>query len=210
MPAVWRPTALSLLIAAAALLVLGAGDARAQGSATVTVGDFFFCESDAPPGACATTIDAGGSVVWDYAEGTVGHTVTHCGDSCDDPTEDPLFDSGGIDPGGTFSFTFQEPGTYLYLCEFHPVAMRASVVVREPATPTATQTPTAAPVPTPTAEPPATETPEPTVAPSPAPVGADDDDDGGGGVSAWWFVLAGVVVGGVLLAGGIAFRRLRG
>ena len=31
---------------------------------------------------------------------------------------------------GTFSFTFNNPGTYYYLCEVHPTAMKGVVQVQ--------------------------------------------------------------------------------
>jgi len=38
------------------------------------------------------------------------------------------FSSGAIPPGGTFSYTFTEPGSYEYFCQFHPW-MTGTVVV---------------------------------------------------------------------------------
>jgi plastocyanin len=39
-----------------------------------------------------------------------------------------LFDSGPIEPGGTFSFAFNEPGFSPYHCAIHP-EMRGEVFV---------------------------------------------------------------------------------
>ncbi len=182
----------------------------AQEVTTVTVGDFFFCDSSLPSEACVTTVKAGDTIVWDYPSGTAGHTVTHCGDSCDDPTETPLWDSGPVKPGESFSFTLESPGTYIYRCDFHPVAMRATVVVQAPQTPTASPTPTPAspPPPTPTVTP--QPTAAPTSAPSPAPAtpAASAPNGDGDGISPWWFLLAGA--GGlILLGGGFLVWRLR-
>jgi hypothetical protein len=41
---------------------------------------------------------------------------------------DGLFDSGILDPGGTFSWTFTDPGAIAYHCQLHP-SMRGTVVV---------------------------------------------------------------------------------
>lgn len=206
------------LFALTAAWGLSAAEVQSQEAASVTVGDFFFCERGTPPETCVTTVSTGDTVVWDYSQGTVGHTVTHCGGSCDEPTDDPLFDSGGISPGESFSVTFQEPGRYLYRCDFHPDAMRATIVVQAeetptstststPAsTPTATATPTPVPTDTPTAEPAApTATPSPTAI-TPSDIEASDDD----GVSAWWFVLAGVGGAAALATGAVIYARTRG
>lgn len=41
---------------------------------------------------------------------------------------DGVFDSGVIGIGEAFSFTFDEPGEYAYVCEFHP-SMTGTIVV---------------------------------------------------------------------------------
>ncbi|MBI4296249.1 MAG: cupredoxin domain-containing protein [Chloroflexi bacterium] len=51
---------------------------------------------------------AGATVTWTNV-GQRPHTVTSTG----------LFDSGMLNPGQSFSFTFQSPGTYPYHCIFH-------------------------------------------------------------------------------------------
>jgi len=119
-----------LILASLVLIAVSAvGLAQDQPTTGIPVGDFFFCERS-NEGVCETAISSGDTVVWDYAEGSAGHTVTFCGDSCDEPTDAPLFDSGKLLAGETFSFTFDEPGEHLYYCEFHPIAMRGSVLVQ--------------------------------------------------------------------------------
>ena len=195
----------------------GAPPAGAQETVTVAVGDFFFCDPSLPPGACQTVVSVGDSVVWDYSTGSEGHTVTHCGESCDAPTSTPLWDSGGLTSGQSFSHTFSEPGTYRYLCRFHPDAMRAVVLVEAVATPTEpvvspTPFPTVerSPTPAPT-EPAASPTSSPTgkASPSPTPPAAADEEDDGG-VAFWVLVLVGIG-GGVLVvgAGVVVVRRFR-
>jgi len=51
--------------------------------------------------------------------GNMPHTVT---------AADGSFDSGPLNPGDTFSFTFSAPGTYKYACSPHPW-MTAAVTV---------------------------------------------------------------------------------
>ena len=223
-----RPTRLLPALALLAVMVLaglpwgnaesGAWPVGAQGTVGVTVGDFFFCDPSLAPGACQTVVSVGDTVTWEYRTGSEGHTVTHCGDSCDAPTGTPLWDSGGLTPGQAFSHTFSEPGTYRYLCRFHPDAMRAVVLVEAAPTAAATQ-PAASPTPSPVGEtsptPTRTEatrsstaspTAEPSATPTPS-VGAEEDD---GGISSWVLVLVGVGGGIVLLGGGVlAVRRFR-
>ncbi len=64
------------------------------------------------------TIDAGDCVTWTNKD-SVTHTVT---------SDEGVFDSGNLSKGGTFEFTFVEPGTYNYHCEIHP-SMTGTVVV---------------------------------------------------------------------------------
>jgi hypothetical protein len=43
-------------------------------------------------------------------------------------SEDDAFDSGNLDEGQSFSFTFTEPGTYQYRCDYHS-DMTGTIVV---------------------------------------------------------------------------------
>ena len=54
-------------------------------------------------------------VIW-LNEDSAFHSVTS--GSYEEPTD--LFDSGHIDPYGTFSYKFDEPGMYPYFCTLHP------------------------------------------------------------------------------------------
>lgn len=81
------------------------------GAAAVTIRDFEF-EPD------TVTIRAGGTVTW-MNEGPSTHTVS---------ADDGSFESGDLARGATFSYTFEQPGTYSYHCKPHPF-MRARVVV---------------------------------------------------------------------------------
>ena len=58
----------------------------------------------------AITVPTGTTVAWTNDD-AVPHTVT---------STDGAFDSGKFDPGGSFSFTFNEPGSFPYICQLHP------------------------------------------------------------------------------------------
>jgi plastocyanin len=66
------------------------------------------------------TIAAGTTVTW-RNDGDRPHTVT---------ADDGSFDSGRLDPGETFSFTFTTAGTFAYQCGFHP-EMQGTIDVTE-------------------------------------------------------------------------------
>jgi plastocyanin len=85
------------------------------------------------------TVEPGTTVTW-VQSGNNPHTTT---------SYDGLWDSGMIEggSGGTFSFTFEEPGTFEYFCIPHEsLGMIGSVTVTDStASPTATATATASP-----------------------------------------------------------------
>jgi plastocyanin len=93
------------------------------------------------------TVEPGTTVTW-VQSGNNPHTTT---------SYDGLWDSGMIEggSGGTFSFTFEEPGTYDYFCIPHEkLGMIGSVTVTggtATASPTATATGTASATASPTA-----------------------------------------------------------
>jgi FtsP/CotA-like multicopper oxidase with cupredoxin domain len=68
-------------------------------------------------------VSSGTTVTW-VNDDPYGHTVT----SGAGRQADKKFDSGDIGPGGQFSYTFQQPGTYAYFCAYHP-EMNGTVVV---------------------------------------------------------------------------------
>jgi len=63
-------------------------------------------------------VTAGTTITWTNNDG-VAHTVT---------SNTGLFDSGTINPNGTYSHLFSTAGTFPYKCTIHP-SMTASVVV---------------------------------------------------------------------------------
>ena len=66
----------------------------------------------------ALNVPVGTTVVW-YNNDSVNHTVT---------ARDNLFDSGSLSHNATFSYTFNEGGTFDYSCNPHPY-MKGTVTV---------------------------------------------------------------------------------
>jgi plastocyanin len=123
-----------LLARLVALCLLGtlvfAPSVGAQGQeVTVRMEDNFFASAN-------ITVESGTTVTW-VQSGDNPHTTT---------SYDGLWDSGLL-PGGSgqsFSFTFDEPGTYDYFCIPHEdLGMVGTVTVTGRATATATASPTA-------------------------------------------------------------------
>lgn len=72
-------------------------------------------------------VEAGTTVTWTN-KSDMNHTVTS--GSRGDTDAGELFDSGSIAPGGSFTFTFEDAGSYAYFCDFHS-GMDAEVTVTE-------------------------------------------------------------------------------
>ncbi len=116
--------ALPAVLAAAALLAGCGGDddksttaaapaAAAAASDTIRIADFLY-EPD------PVTVEAGSEVTI-VNEDSAPHTVTEEGTS-------PSFDSDTIAGNERGSVTFSKPGTFKYLCVFHPT-MKGTVTV---------------------------------------------------------------------------------
>lgn len=71
------------------------------------------------------TVPVGTTVVW-MNNDTMAHTVT---------ADDQSFDSGNLNSGDSFKFTFTKAGTYAYHCKYHGapngVGMSGQIVVTE-------------------------------------------------------------------------------
>ena len=67
-------------------------------------------------GPSSVTINVGDTIRWTVDSGT--HTTTATG----------VWNSGATSPGGVFSFTFDQAGTYPYFCSIHP-NMQATITV---------------------------------------------------------------------------------
>jgi plastocyanin len=102
--------AMATMVAAAS--VSGIGAAQAQQANAVIIKNFDFAPM-------SITVKAGTSVTWKNLDGEP-HTVT---------SVDGLFRSGAIDQNESFTFKFDKPGTYQYLCSIHP-RMKAAVIVQ--------------------------------------------------------------------------------
>jgi len=103
-------TALAALATVVALLCL-AGGSTAATDANVSIVFFSYQPSQ-------LTVLAGQTVTWRNS-GLGPHTVT---------SDAGQFDSGALQVGATFTFTFSAPGTYPYSCRIHPT-MHGRVVV---------------------------------------------------------------------------------
>ena len=126
--------ALVRMIALAALAGCGSGSGPAGsgggggggGGGTgpnVAIQDFSFSPA-------ALTIKAGTTVTWTNS-GPSAHTATSDTGVWDSGTLGAPSGSGGYgggSPGGTYSLTFNTPGTYSYHCKIHPPSLYPSFV----------------------------------------------------------------------------------
>ena len=117
----FRRQCLRAMGAALALCLLAPiGSAFAQAAdATVDMSSFSFKPAE-------VHVSPGQTVLWTNMD-PVQHTVT---------ADDGSFDSGLLDPGGTFSQEFDAPGTYQYYCMPHGgpglQGMAATIIVDDP------------------------------------------------------------------------------
>jgi plastocyanin len=91
-----------------------AADLRAMTAAeanTIVLKNFHFAPT-------SLTVPAGTTVTWDNLDGEP-HTVV---------SVEGLFRSGGLDQNDVFTFTFDTPGTYKFLCSIHPQMMGTIIV----------------------------------------------------------------------------------
>jgi plastocyanin len=93
------------------VLFLTGTSAAAAADATVAIKNFSF--------AMDVTVTPGSTVTWKNMDGEP-HTVA---------SADGLFRSAALDQNDSFSFKFDKPGVYRYICSIHP-QMRATVTVK--------------------------------------------------------------------------------
>lgn len=126
-----RKPFLGFSIAALAALAIGAVSAHAGADSTsgagpspsatpvlVLIKDFAFVPA-------TVSIPVGGSVTFKNLD-QAAHTAT-------DPKGS--FDSGNLDTGKSFTYTFTKAGTFKYVCSYHP-SMKATIVVGSSTQPT--------------------------------------------------------------------------
>lgn len=90
-----------------------ASPASARGAVTIDIADYKFDPA-------AVTVKAGTKVTW-VNHDSASHTATN--------TAAGAFDTGTLKKGDEKTLTLDKPGTYAYVCEFHPF-MKATVIVR--------------------------------------------------------------------------------
>ena len=106
----------SLTIASVAALFLAMAvyhpsSAASADPATISVKDFMFAPT-------SLTVMAGSTVTWANLDAEP-HTVV---------SETGLFRSGALDTNDTFSFRFDKPGAYHFVCSIHPQMVGTIVV----------------------------------------------------------------------------------
>jgi plastocyanin len=112
------------------VVTAGSGDDGGQGSTTTTsiaadeevtiTADAFLLENaDDAYSPRDLTVPVGTTVRWVNGD-TMVHTVTSGTTDGTVGTADGRFDSGFLNPGDSFTFTFTEAGTYGYFCLPHP------------------------------------------------------------------------------------------
>ncbi len=89
-----------------------AAAAPSAGAAAVSITKFTFSPA-------TITVAPGQPITWTNAD-PVAHTTT---------SNDKAWDSGGLQPGATFTTTLTQPGTYEYHCTIHPF-IHGTVVVQ--------------------------------------------------------------------------------
>jgi plastocyanin len=89
----------------------GGGSGGQAGSGAVRIADFAFAPDE-------SDVKVGDSVKWTNGDGAT-HTVT---------ADAGAFDSGNLAGGKSFSFTFDQAGTFAYHCKIHQ-SMTGTVVV---------------------------------------------------------------------------------
>jgi plastocyanin len=98
--------------------VADAGIQVKSGFVTVGVGDNYFLPDE-------VHVTTGTIVEWQY-DGGGGET-----ESIHNVIAlNKAFNSGDLNPGTRFSFTFSQPGEYDYVCTYHPRQMTAKIVVQ--------------------------------------------------------------------------------
>jgi plastocyanin len=120
----------------------------AMANVTVTIAQGAMGKGPAAFGQNPLTIAAGTMVTWTNAD-SLPHTAT---------STSGVWDSGTMQPGQSFTRTFNDAGTFPYFCAIHGAASMSGTIV---------VTPGPSPSPSPSTSP--TPSPSPSVSPSPTP-----------------------------------------
>lgn len=133
----WRIPLSLLLVSASLPVVAGCGGGNGSGSSTSattssSTGTSSSTSATAPATAAAKvdianfafapktiTVKAGGTITWTNSD-SAEHTAT--------ADDHKTFDTGTLNQGDTKTVTLKTPGTYTYVCSFHPF-MHGTVVV---------------------------------------------------------------------------------
>ena len=105
-------------LAASAAEASGSGDksaAKSSAGPTISIHEFMFSPT-------SVTVTAGATVHWKNLD-PEPHTIR---------SVDATFKSNALDQDDSFSFTFDKPGTYRYVCSIHP-QMVGTIVVKSAA-----------------------------------------------------------------------------
>jgi plastocyanin len=90
----------------------------ATSNVTILAGAAYPNSTGFSPSIITVVIGVNNTVRW-VNNDTAPHTVT---------ATDHSFDSGNLNPGDTWTYTFTQPGTYTYVCTYHPW-MKGTVIV---------------------------------------------------------------------------------
>lgn len=114
----WSALALAAVIAAVFGVAGASADSTSPSSPSPTASPTLVVIKDFAFKPATLTIKPGTTVQWRNDDG-VPHTATASGGA---------FDSHNLDRGATYTFTFTKPGTYAYVCSYHP-SMTATITV---------------------------------------------------------------------------------
>ncbi len=78
-----------------------------------------------PNGTDSITVDVGSTIQWTNKDEGIQHSATS--DSV--PSGASSFDSGLMNVDGTFTYTVDQPGRYVYHCTVHPGQMAHAVII---------------------------------------------------------------------------------
>ena len=140
------------IYAAAAVLALTAAVGVASASETRNDVTIQPGDDDNSWSPAEVRIDPGDTVTWTFGDGAPPHNVRAANDAAADPGWKDFLEPG-VYQGGTepVSRPFPQPGTYRFVCQFHPAMQGAIIVGDGGPIETSTQTPTHTPTATPTA-----------------------------------------------------------